>query len=459
MVGAATIGVTAAIREHEVVADTSVASVIRLFLTTPFTRRAWAEVTYVLVVAPIAGLGFTAVVGLLFVSAMLSLLVVGVVVSVPLLALTLLGARHVGGVVHRSLAAALLGEQVPEPPVRPPPSRGLRGWLGWSFGDAAAWRAMAFLIISFPVMMAAVYATVLAGAVGLIFLTNPLVRLVFDPTNVDADGVVRHSSMQFGDVYIDTWPRSLGIAALGVLVLLVTPWVVRGFVSVERLLVRNLLGPGQMTARLRDLEETRSQAVDDSAAALRRIERDLHDGTQARLVALAMQLDMAREELADDDSRARELVDTAHRNATDAITELRQVTRSIHPPILDRGLDSALATLAAGSAVPTLLSADIRARPSAAIETIAYFCVAELLANVAKHSHANRATVVVATQEGDRLRLQVGDDGVGGAAVADTGSGGLAGLVDRLRTVDGRLRIDSPPGGPTLVTVDLPANA
>jgi signal transduction histidine kinase len=188
-------------------------------------------------------------------------------------------------------------------------------------------------------------------------------------------------------------------------------------------------------------------------------------------VALAMHLDMAKEKLAgvgpapadpgvpggdDDLVRARDLLDTAHHNATEAIVELRDVTRSIHPPALDRGLDAALATLAARSGVPATVRASIAVRPSPAIETIAYFCVAELLTNVAKHSGASRATVDV-TGDGRLLRLRVSDDGRGGAALRP--GGGLAGLAERVRTVDGRLDIASPAGGPTLVTVDLPSGS
>jgi signal transduction histidine kinase len=154
--------------------------------------------------------------------------------------------------------------------------------------------------------------------------------------------------------------------------------------------------------------------------------------------------------------RARDLVDTAHRNATDAIVELRDVTRSIHPPALDRGLDAALATLAARSGVPVSLRTDIMVRPSPAIETIAYFCAAELLTNATKHSGARRVMVDVT---GGRacLRLRVSDDGTGGAHLA--AGGGLAGLAERVRIVDGELVIASPAGGPTTVTVELPAGA
>jgi signal transduction histidine kinase len=191
------------------------------------------------------------------------------------------------------------------------------------------------------------------------------------------------------------------------------------------------------------------------------VERDLHDGAQARLVALAMSLGMAREKLGegaseDDVARARLLVDTAHRGAKEAITELRDLARGIHPPVLDSGLPEALSTLAARSAIPVTLTASIPRRPTPAIEAIAYFCAAELLANAAKHSAAAEVTIDAAEQ-GGVLRLRVLDDGRGGA---DPGRGsGLAGLRQRVRTVDGRMSVDSPQGGPTLVTVELPMHA
>jgi signal transduction histidine kinase len=218
--------------------------------------------------------------------------------------------------------------------------------------------------------------------------------------------------------------------------------------------MRGLLGPGRLAQRVADLEQSRALAVDDSAAMLRRLERDLHDGAQVRLATLAMNLGMAREKLGDDASpEARELVDAAHQGAKEALIDLRNLARGIHPAALGNGLADALATLAAGSAIPAGLATAIPERPAPAIETIAYFCAAELLANAAKHSHANRVTIEVA--ERDRmLVLRVSDDGRGGADPA-RGSG-LSGLAQRVRTVDGRLEIASPAGGPTRVTVQLP---
>ncbi len=233
-------------------------------------------------------------------------------------------------------------------------------------------------------------------------------------------------------------------------------WLARGINAGDRWLVRSLLGPSSMAERVSELERTRTLAVEDSAAALRRVERDLHDGAQMRLAALAMNLGMAREKLGDDDDAARpehatvrELLDAAHRNAVDALADLRDLARGIHPPALDNGLPSALATLAASSAIPASVTTEIDDRPAPAIETIAYFCAAELIANATKHSYANQIKIHIFTERTGVLRLKVTDDGIGGADAA-RGSG-LAGLAQRVSTVDGRIDVSSPPGGPTTV--------
>jgi signal transduction histidine kinase len=225
---------------------------------------------------------------------------------------------------------------------------------------------------------------------------------------------------------------------------------------------RLLVAP--LPQRVRQLEQSRARVVDDSAARLRQIERDLHDGAQAQMVAVAMKLGLAREKLAGtiegtgqaDLKRVLELVDAAHQGAKEAIAELRDLARGIHPPVLDKGLGTALTTLAAHSDLPVQLAIDLPERPSAAIETIAYFCAAELLTNVAKHSGAGHATLEAVHVPG-LLRLRVSDDGTGGARVE--ASGGLAGLAERVRTVDGRLQVSSPARGPTVVTVELPSHA
>jgi signal transduction histidine kinase len=216
--------------------------------------------------------------------------------------------------------------------------------------------------------------------------------------------------------------------------------------------------------RVRELELSRALVVDDAAARLRRIEQDLHDGAQAQMVAVVMKLGLARDRLGSavaesghgELSRVLELVDAAHRGAMEAITELRDLAHGIHPAALAEGLGAALAALTARSDFPVDLVLDLPERPSAAIEVIAYFCAAELLTNAAKHSGARHVTLETTHHPG-LLRLRVSDDGTGGARIE--AGGGLAGLAGRVKTVDGRLHVASPAGGPTVVTIELPSHA
>jgi signal transduction histidine kinase len=443
--------------DHDGMAVTDGASMPARILRAPVAAQTWRDYLYLLVAAPVALAALIA----LAVSAWVGLLMSLALVGIPLLALIVLGAREYGA-VPRTLARELLGVRVEAPRRRRPERTGFLPWLRASLGDLDGWRAIAYVVVSFPVTVVGAYLVGVLLALAVALLTYPIWWQLFDPTNTDAAGVVHHSGMQVGEFYVETWPRALGASAVGLAALFVVPWVARAITTADLLLQRGLLGPTTLAERVDDLEATRAQAVDDSAATLRRIERDLHDGTQARLVALAMHLDMAKEKLGDepaggadsgDVARARALLEEAHRNATEAITELRDVTRSIHPPALDRGLDEALATLAARSSVRAEVRTRLVTRPSPAIETIAYFSVAELLTNVAKHSGARTATVDVRVAD-DRLHLQVGDDGRGGARVV--AGGGLAGLAERVRTVDGALTVSSPDGGPTVVTLDLP---
>jgi signal transduction histidine kinase len=265
-----------------------------------------------------------------------------------------------------------------------------------------------------------------------------------------------------GQLEIHSWLGTYPAAIAGAACVVAAAWLARGINAADHALVRGLLGPTSMAERVSELERTRTLAVEDSAAALRRVERDLHDGAQMRLAALAMNLGMAREKLGEDDEQpeaatVRELIDAAHRNAVDALADLRDLARGIHPPVLDSGLASALATLATSSAIPASVTADIGPRPAPAIETIAYFCAAELIANATKHSYANQIKIKIYTERAEVLRLEVSDDGIGGADAA-RGSG-LAGLGQRVSTVDGRIDVVSPAGGPTTVTVELPLRA
>jgi signal transduction histidine kinase len=239
--------------------------------------------------------------------------------------------------------------------------------------------------------------------------------------------------------------------------------VASGVARLDEAAARALLGPSrseELALRVEALARTRADIVAATDAERRRIERDLHDGAQQRLVSLAMNLGMARVKFADAPEPAREAIAAAHEEATQALTELRELVRGLHPAILDdRGLDPALSGIAARAPLPVYLHVDVAPRCSPSIEAVAYFVVSEALTNIAKHAHAHRAEVT-AHRTGDRLRIVVTDDGQGGAVLDPVGAGsGLRGLAQRAAAVDGTLSIDSPPGGPTRITVELPCES
>jgi signal transduction histidine kinase len=209
----------------------------------------------------------------------------------------------------------------------------------------------------------------------------------------------------------------------------------------------------EMAERIETLETTRAGAVDAQETELRRIERDLHDGAQARLVALGMSLGMAEQKLAEDPQRAGELLAEARVGAEHALRELRDLARGIHPPVLaDRGLEAALASLASSTPLRVNLSVDVTPRPAPAVESAAYFVAAEALANAAKHARADRVDIML-VRHSDLIELEVRDDGDGGA---DPDGTGLRGLRRRVEALDGRLSVTSPRGGPTTIRAELP---
>jgi signal transduction histidine kinase len=245
---------------------------------------------------------------------------------------------------------------------------------------------------------------------------------------------------------------------VGVAGLFAAPWITAGVRALDIRAARGLLGPSradELEHRVEQLTETRAGVVDAADAERRRLERDLHDGTQQRLVSLAINLGMARAQ-AGTTQEAKQAIAEAHEEAKAALAELRDLIRGLHPAVLeDRGLDAALSGVAARMPIPVRLTVDLPRRPAPVIEAVAYFVVSEGLANIAKHSEATEAAVFV-QRAGNRLHVIVTDDGVGGADPA--GGTGLVGLARRAASVDGTFEIDSPPGGPTLLTVDLPCN-
>jgi signal transduction histidine kinase len=427
-----------------------------------FSRRARDGFLYALAGLPLGLAGFVYTVATLGIGVYASLTLIGL----PLIGVSTLGARRFG-VIHRSLARRLLAVRTPEPPpFRPRP--GLIGWTRGALTDAVGWRARAYLLLKLPVGVLGGIAALL-WVIGPYYLTYPFWweifhRFTYHPSWSTRPVPVLASPLPFGRFEILTLPGTFLITAVGVAVVLAAPVATSAVNAMDLSLIRLLLGAATRSERIRELERTRALAVDDSVARLRSIERDLHDGTQARLVAVTMKLGLAKEKLLGQDTadgqpdlnRALELVDTAQGTAQEAMDELRGLVRGIHPPVLNTGLGAALTSLTARSAVPVELIVDVPDRPSPTVETIAYFCAAELLANVAKHSRARHA-VVEAVHIPGLLRLRVTDDGVGGVSL--DAAGGLQGLADRLRTVDGELEIRSPHGGPTVITVELPSDA
>ncbi|WP_345636260.1 sensor histidine kinase [Streptomyces thinghirensis] len=364
-----------------------------------YDRHTWKEIAHLLANLPAALLGFVYVVTMLGVGAGLTVTVIGF----PLLAAGLLGARQLGK-LERARARALLGVRVDEP--SPLPLRGKGGFfpqLWMALKDPVGWRTVLYDFIRLP-----------WGILTFVITLTSLFVL---------------------------WP--------------VLPFIARGLANADRAMVRGLLSPSdELERRIAELESDRGVVVDTAAADLRRIERDLHDGAQARLVNLAMGLGLAKEKLLEDPDAAAAMVDEAHGEVKLALQELRDLARGIHPAVLtDRGLDAALSSVASRCTVPVKVTVDLTERPAAAIEGIAYFTVSELLQNVSKHSAARSASVEV-WRSSDRLLIQVEDNGRGGARL--DGGTGMKGLADRLTAVDGLFVVDSPEGGPTTVTAELP---
>jgi signal transduction histidine kinase len=390
-----------------------------------YSRRHFATLAYSALALPLGLISALWTLVLLLVGGVLSITTLGLWV----LAFDLRSARALA-TVHQSLAHRLLGAAPPTSPASTSPSSGVLAWRRGVLTDANGWRAVGFLLVKLPLAPIMFAFAVFPQVYGVLLIGSPLLG--------QSPGI--------------HWDFPL----YGLALLVVAPPLTRGVAMVERALVQGMLAPNPLAQRVQELEERRTSAVDDAAATVRRIERDLHDGTQARLVGLGMTLAMVNELLAAGApaEKVRELVSSAQGNAKEAIEELRDLVRGIHPPVLDRGLKEAVTTLASGASVPVTMCFD---RPigklSPALESIAYFCVAEMLTNVSKHSGARQAEVRVEHDDA-RLRLRVTDDGRGGATPA--AGGGLAGLIERVHTVDGVLRVDSPLGGPTVVTVELP---
>ncbi|EDY44121.2 sensor histidine kinase [Streptomyces sp. SPB074] len=419
-------------------------------LFAPVSPRFWRELLYLFVSLPLSLVAFVWAVVMFCLGAGLLITFIGV----PVLALLLASMRGLAH-VERGLARGLLGTEV----AGAGPLRGGRhslfGLMGALLKSGESWRHLLFAVLHFPWTAFAATLSLAVWSSGLTALTYPLWVWAV-PGDVGHNGIQIYGDTHHAE-YVDSGLEIALTCAAGLVLTLLAPWLVRGLTTVDALLVRALLGRSRLESRVGELESDRGVVVDTAAADLRRIERDLHDGAQARLVALAMDLGVAKEKLVEDPEAGARLVASAHGEVKTALQELRDLARGIHPAVLtDRGLDAALSSVAARCTVSVSVEVDLHDRPAEAIEGIAYFTVSELLQNVSKHSGARTATVEV-WRAGDRLLLQVHDDGHGGASL--DGGTGLAGLSDRLGAVDGVLLVDSPPGGPTTLTAELPWTA
>jgi signal transduction histidine kinase len=339
----------------------------------------------------------------LLILTIVSMALIGVWVGLPLLVVCVILLRQLAQ-FYRYFASRLLDTPVPSAYLRSKERSFLRRPLECA-RDPSTWRDLAWLVVNSTAGLLLAIVAIVETILGLIFW----------------------------------WlPRSIA--------LLVDAHIAQAMLAANE--------RAQLAQRVQELTESRAETVDTQAAELRRIERDLHDGAQARMVSLGMSLGMAEEQIELDPAQARRLLAEARATNIEALAELRDLVRGIHPPVLaDRGLLGAIQALVLATPLPITIRADLPGRLPAPVESAAYFAVAEALTNVIKHSGASSAVITINLVD-DRLAVQVSDDGRGGA---DPGRGsGLRGIERRLSAFDGRLHVQSPVGGPTTVDMDLP---
>src|SRR4051812_13519924 len=406
-------------------------------LRATFTAEAFEATAYIALSAVLGGITFWVLLPTLLVGT--ALLVVALA-GLPLLVLAF-AFSHVIARLERRRIMAVFGVDFP---VRhlPRDGRFFQRALRW-LGSRGAWLELTYALVALP------FVAWIGAGLGFFAWGAAIALLSFPLWGLFADG----GSTIFG-ADIGYFPAAVAHVAGGAGALYAAPWLARGVAAVQVAMARLLLEAGErerLTARVDTLEATRAGMVAAAGAERRRIERDLHDGAQQRLVALAMTLGRAK--ATEDPALARTLVGEAHGEAKEALVELRNLARGIHPAVLtDRGLDAAVSALAARCPIPVAVDVDLPPPPGPGTEAIAYFFVAEALTNVAKHAHASRAWLS-AEYEGERLVVEVLDNGVGGANLRGTG---LAGLRDRVRAVDGDLTVVSPPGHGTTLRGEVP---
>ncbi|MEV0012425.1 sensor domain-containing protein [Streptomyces sp. NPDC047973] len=352
---------------------------------------------------------------------------------------------------RRRLADAWSGIRIPVP-YRPFPRDARTGFVGQTertahiLKDPATWRDLRWLLLDMTagyVLLVLAFGLLLYPVEGLV-LAAGLWRVFEDDT------------YWYAFVPVNSQATGLMAAALGVALLHLGLWASRPLLRLHFVLARSSLAPTpqQLSRRIDHLTETRHEAVDAAASELRRIERDLHDGAQARLVAMGMNLGTIEALVEKDPAQAKKMLAMARASSAEALTELRDLVRGIHPPVLaERGLGDAVRALALRMPFASEVAVELPGRADAPVESAAYFAVSETLTNAVKHSGADRVWVDVHHADG-MLRISVTDNGRGGASMG-TGSG-LGGIERRLGTFDGVLAVSSPVGGPTMVTMEIP---
>jgi signal transduction histidine kinase len=407
----------------------------------PWSPRAWSQVLYLTGAIPVLAVVPLLVVAGLAIRPRWVLPLLGLVVA--LLAVPLLGRLH----CHRIRATA--GVAIPPQPIMP---NGLSvASIREAIRSPMTWRQVGYHFLVASALAAAAAAAFMMWLAGFLYALVYTYAWTLSPQALLARG---QSSGPPGHLApMSNIPVDVYLTVGGLALLMAAPWLTAGVATLDVRAAQALLGPSraeELEHRVERLTQTRAGVVDAADAERRRLERNLHDGTQQRLVSLAMNLGMARAQT-ETVEEAHEAIAEAHEEAKAALAELRNLVRGLHPPVLeDRGLDAALSGVAARMPIAVRLTVNVPRRPPPTIEAVAYFVVAEGLTT---HAQATQAEVFV-QQDGDRLHIIVTDDGVGGADPA--GGTGLAGLARRAESVDGTLEIASPRGGPTLLTVDLP---
>ena len=404
-----------------------------------FARRLGLDTLYLVSGLPMGILTFTVVVTGWSLALGLAITLIGL----PVALLTVAVSRALA-TVERRRAQLVLGA---------PLEARYRSWTQGSiwkrlravFADPTTWKDLAWHLLLLPVGIAGFTIAVTTWSTTAGLLLMPAWWWI------GRDGW----AVDLGLFSIDGWPEAFVGTAVGLLSIPLTIALVRGSAAGTGALAQIVLGPGTraLEERVESLTATRADAVDAATLELARLERDLHDGAQARIVAVAMDLGMAEQQARSDPQAAEELVRRARENAGQALVELRELARGMRPALIaERGLGEAVRALVARSPLPATADVKLDGALPPAVETAAYYVVAEALTNAAKHASAASAAVRL-SRAGDRLVIEVSDDGVGGA---DPSGGGLAGLRSRVAALDGTLRVASPAGGPTLVRAELP---